>query len=53
MWWAFAIVIWTLLSLVASPLIGGALAGGRTLRVREETLFEAASRPLRQGRRLA
>lgn len=53
MWWAFAICAWTLLSFVASPLIGSALASGRTLRVRDERLFEAARRPLPQPRRLA
>jgi hypothetical protein len=48
MWWAFAIAIWTLLSFVASPLIGGMLAGGRNLHVREETLFDLQARSLRQ-----
>ncbi len=46
MWWAFAIVIWTLLSFVASPLIGGVLAGGRALqgaRKGPASIFRAAA----------
>lgn len=46
MWWAFAIVVWTLLSFVASPLIGGVLAGGHALKVREKGLFDLQGRPL-------
>ena len=42
MWWAFAITAWTLLSLVASPLIGAALAGGNALEVRETGILETA-----------
>jgi len=53
MWWAFAIFVWTLLSFVASPLIGSALASGRALQVRDENVFETARRPLPQSRRLA
>lgn len=53
MWWAFAIVVWTLLSFVASPLIGAALAGGRAMEVREEGLLDVAARRLPQNRRLA
>ena len=48
MWWAFAIVVWTLLSLVASPLIGSALAGGRALAVREAGILESARRSARR-----
>lgn len=48
MWWTFAIVIWTLLSLVASPLIGGVLAGGRALEVREKGLFDLEGQRLQQ-----
>lgn len=51
MWWAFAIAAWTLLSLVASPLIGSALAGGNALEVRETGILEAARSSAR--RRLA
>jgi hypothetical protein len=51
MWWTLAIVAWTLLSFIASPLIGSALAGGRALEVRDNGLFETAARP--QTRRLA
>jgi hypothetical protein len=53
MWWAFAIVVWTLLSLIASPLIGGALAGGRALQIRDARTFDFEARPLPQTRRLA
>lgn len=48
MWWAFAIVVWTLLSLLASPLIGSALAGGRTLEIREAGILETARRAARR-----
>lgn len=47
MMWAVAIAGWTLLSLIASPLIGAALAGGRALQVREQGIFEEATHPLR------
>jgi hypothetical protein len=48
MWWAFAIVVWTLLSFVASPLIGGVLAGGRALQVREKGLLDVQGGRLQQ-----
>lgn len=48
MWWAFTIIVWTLLSLVASPLIGTALASGRALEVREAGILETARRSTRR-----
>lgn len=53
MWWAFALIGWTLLSIVASPLIGSALAGGRALEVREDRIFAADEGRIPQVRRLA
>lgn len=47
MWWAFALVVWTLLSFVASPLIGRALADGRALRVRESSGYALGGDPAR------
>ncbi len=48
MWWAFAIIAWTLLSLIASPLIGRALAGGRALEIREAGILETAKTSARR-----
>ena len=48
MWWAFAIIVWTLLSLVASPLIGSALAGDKVLEIRDAGILEAARRSARR-----
>lgn len=53
MWWAFAIAIWTLLSLIASPLIGRALAEDHSLQVREAKVLDLAGRRMTQARRLA
>lgn len=46
MWWALAISGWTLLSFIASPLIGNALAGGHALKIREGRRFEASGQPI-------
>jgi hypothetical protein len=48
MWWAFTIIIWTLLSFVASPLIGSALASGKALEMREASILESARRSTRR-----
>ncbi|HVP85199.1 MAG TPA: hypothetical protein VMS78_10790 [Rhizomicrobium sp.] len=43
MWWALTIMAWTLLSFVASPLIGSALSDGKLLEVRKDRFATPAA----------
>lgn len=45
MTWIIALIAWTLISFVASPLIGRALASGRHIHIREATSYDQAMVP--------